>query len=222
MTDLNPCAAVRSHSAELALGLVTGRERAQALAHLDECPQCRNEVEGLSRVQDALRLLVPAHDPAVGFENRVLAALPRPRHHRWTTVLAAAAAVAAVVAGGWVADSVVSPRPVPVAAAPAAPALRVADVVAAGRDVGQVFTHPGPPAWLYMYLDLGSTRIGGPVTCRVVRADGTRAVVGTFTLARTGDAYWGGPAGTTDVTAVEVTDSSGAVLATAHLAGPSG
>ncbi len=220
MTDVDPCAAVRGHSAELALGVIAGRERARALAHLDGCPQCRAEVEGLTRVHDALRLLPPAHDPPAGFENRVLAALPRPRRRRWRTVLAAAA-VAAVFAGGWVAGGVVS-RPLPLTAAPATRTLRVADVVAAGHGVGQAFVYPGPPAWLYMYLDLGGTRPGGPVTCRVVRADGTRAVVGTFTLTGVDDAYWGGPAGSADVTAVEVTDSAGAMIATARFRGPGG
>jgi len=196
------CAACRSVAAELALGLLTGRERADALAHLDSCPACRAHVEDLARVHDALQALPPAHDPPAGFESRVLARLPR-RRPRGRRVALAATAAAALVGLGWAAGTLTAP-----------PTLRTAVVSAGGQDLGQAFEHPGSPSWLYMYLDLDGP-VAGPVTCSVIRTDGTRAVVGTFTVAG-GDAYWGGPVQTGTLAAVEVTDTTGAVVGTAR------
>ena len=43
MSELNEmgCAEFAGVAAELALGVLTGRERARALAHLDRCDACR-------------------------------------------------------------------------------------------------------------------------------------------------------------------------------------
>jgi len=43
MTSSNPavdCGRFRDMAPEIALGLVAGHERAEALAHLQECPEC--------------------------------------------------------------------------------------------------------------------------------------------------------------------------------------
>ena len=66
------CDDVRALAPELALGLVTGQERAQVLAHLQACPRCRDEVARLAEVHDRLRDLVPPVGPPPGFEQRVL------------------------------------------------------------------------------------------------------------------------------------------------------
>jgi hypothetical protein len=66
---------VHDLAAELALGLVTGPERAAALAHLETCPACRAEVESLAGVVDDLLLATPAVEPPPGFESGVLARL---------------------------------------------------------------------------------------------------------------------------------------------------
>jgi len=59
-------------AAELALGVLTGRERAAALAHLDGCESCREQVRELTMVQDELLSLLPSQEPPAGFESRVL------------------------------------------------------------------------------------------------------------------------------------------------------
>ena len=50
MSELNEmgCQEFSDVAAELALGVLTGRERAQALAHLDHCASCREEVGQLT------------------------------------------------------------------------------------------------------------------------------------------------------------------------------
>jgi anti-sigma-K factor RskA len=59
-------------AAEFALGVLTGRERAAALAHLDGCESCREQVRELTMVQDELLALLPSAEPPAGFESRVL------------------------------------------------------------------------------------------------------------------------------------------------------
>jgi Putative zinc-finger len=91
-------------AAELALGILDGEQRAQALRHLAECPECRRAVEELTAVTDELLMLAPEREPPAGFESRVLARLQpppaatRPRWRRRLLAPVAAAATAAAIA----------------------------------------------------------------------------------------------------------------------------
>src|SRR5215475_3623371 len=60
-------------AAELALGVLTGRERAEALAHLETCDGCREMVRQLAIAGEELVELIPAVEPPAGFETRVMA-----------------------------------------------------------------------------------------------------------------------------------------------------
>jgi anti-sigma-K factor RskA len=71
MDDMS-CDEFAEVAAELALGVLTGRERAQALAHLDGCESCREQVRELSMAGDELLALLPPAEPPAGFESRVL------------------------------------------------------------------------------------------------------------------------------------------------------
>jgi hypothetical protein len=66
------CAEVQELAAELALDLLTGTERAAALAHLERCTACRSEVGSLTDVGEAVLSLAPESEPSAGFEIRVL------------------------------------------------------------------------------------------------------------------------------------------------------
>ena len=66
------CAELADVATELALGVLTGRERAAALAHLDSCEACREEVRQLMATSDQLLALLPPAEPPAGFETRVL------------------------------------------------------------------------------------------------------------------------------------------------------
>jgi hypothetical protein len=208
--------------AELALGILTGRERAATLAHVDSCAQCADELEQLSRTADAVVQVAPEQEPPVGFEvdlfDRMGVAgagayvVPRRRRRaRW--VVAAAAAVVALVAGvsiGWATG--------PPAAHPS-PAGRVvasADLTERGRSVGRVLTYGGSAPW--MIVTLADSSISGRVSCEVVTDAGIVRKVGTFT-ARDGYGAWGAPLpiAPKDVHEAEVVSSSGAVIATATL-----
>jgi len=86
MTELNDmgCARFADVAAELALGVLTGRERAEALAHLDHCEDCREHVRQLTMTGEELLGLLPSSEPPPGFETRVMErlglAVPGPRH----------------------------------------------------------------------------------------------------------------------------------------------
>jgi hypothetical protein len=72
------CAELADVAAELALGVLTGRERAVALAHLDTCDACREDVRQLMATGEQLLELLPPVEPPAGFETRVLARLGPP------------------------------------------------------------------------------------------------------------------------------------------------
>jgi hypothetical protein len=86
MSELNDmgCARFADVAAELALGVLTGRERAEALAHLDHCDECREHVRQLTMTGEELLGLLPSSEPPPGFETRVMEHLglvvPGPRH----------------------------------------------------------------------------------------------------------------------------------------------
>ena len=80
MSELNDmtCAELADVAAELALGVLTGRERAMAIAHLDRCDECREDVRQLMATGEQLLELLPPAEPPAGFETRVLERLGLP------------------------------------------------------------------------------------------------------------------------------------------------
>ena len=231
MSELNSmsCAEFYDSAAELALGVLTGRERAEALAHLDHCEACREHVRQLTMTGEQMLGLLPTAEPPAGFETRVMDRLgltvpaPQPLRHRrrrrpaWghgfspRRVLAAAAVVVGLLAaalGGWGLHALTAPT--------ASATLTSATLVAA-RDhdqVGQVFVFNGQPRWMYMSVDLEAGN--DTVICQLVGADGHITTVGSFRLA---DGYgsWGSPAWTDDGSPVgaRLVTANGTVLATA-------
>jgi hypothetical protein len=70
--DEMDCTQLAGVAAELALGVLTGRGRAEAIAHLDRCEACRRDVRQLTLTGEELLGLLPASEPPAGFEIRVL------------------------------------------------------------------------------------------------------------------------------------------------------
>ena len=108
LTEMD-CDDLAEVAAQLALGVLTGRERAQAIMHLDRCGTCRERIRDLALTGEELLGLLPGREPPAGFETRVIGRLGFTGRHRrrppgrprW--MLAAAATVIAVAArlGGW-------------------------------------------------------------------------------------------------------------------------
>ncbi len=230
MSELNgmSCAEFHDSAAELALGVLTGRERAEALAHLDYCEACREHVRSLTVTSEKMLSLLPTAEPPAGFETRVMdrlglaAPASEPLRHRrrrpaWghgfspRRALAAAAVVVALLGaalGGWGLHATATPT--------ASSSLTTGKMIATDdhSQVGRVFMYNGESRWMYMSVDLESGN--GTVICQLVGADGHITTVGSFRLT---DGYgsWGSPAWTGDGPPVgaRLVTANGTVLATA-------
>lgn len=213
--------------AELALGILTGRERVQTLAHVEACPSCRAEVEQLSLAADALLEVVPGVEPPLGFEVRLRERLgsgraarrlvSRQRRLRQVSlVLACVLLLVAVGLGaGWLARGGEQPTTLR-SAFGTQPGGRVetASLLAGGRTLGTVVVYSGRTSWLFMSLEDGSW--SGKATCEVRLADGATVPLGTFWLDE-GYGAWGVtlPSRTGSIQTASVV-SDGSVLASAH------
>jgi hypothetical protein len=151
------CGEVRELAPELALGIVSGPERAEALQHASECGPCRALVGELAEAADALTLLAAEAEPPPGFEGRVLAALRAGRRGSRRRLVAAGAAIAAAAAivsivGVRVVESTQESRQSAVAATD----MRKAQMVGAnGVNVGNVFVSDGRPATVVVNVNYG-------------------------------------------------------------------
>ncbi|MFI9806912.1 hypothetical protein ACIHEJ_21565 [Streptomyces sp. NPDC052301] len=245
-SDAN-CEKLREIGAELALGVLPGRERAEAISHLDRCAGCREFVRQMTLLGDRLIGLLPDSEPPLGFETRVARSLAqqmtdqdgrkpvpgsglarlglRGRARRIRVRLAAVTAglVVAVGFAGWgigtAVETITASPPATVESEP----MLVGDMTAAGpggRPVGEVYAHPGDPGWIFMSVDISGhgTSYTGKVTCLLERPDGTSVRVGDFDV-RDGRGHWGA-ATVIDphaVSGTRLTSADGTVLATGRL-----
>ncbi|ANP53985.1 hypothetical protein J2Z21_005257 [Streptomyces griseochromogenes] len=244
-SDVN-CEKLREIGAELALGVLPGRERAMAVAHLDRCADCREYVEQLTLVGDRLIGLLPEREPPPGFETRVARGLAqhaaheagahgresglahqglrgRARRARLRIAAVASALLVAVGFAGWGIGTVVQEVTAsPPAAVETEPVL-VGDMTVPGggrHPVGEVYAHPGADGWIFMSVALSrpGTLFNGRVACLLERSDGTAVRVGSFEL-RDGRGSWGGatPIDAKAVSGARVESPDGTVLAKAQL-----
>lgn len=237
VSELNDmgCAGFADVAAELALGVLTGRERAEALAHLDRCAACQESVRQLAVTGEELLRLLPAGEPPAGFEARVLELLGpvvrgpasrvclggrrrglgrepgdgRPGLGRRMLAAAAVTLGAAVAAlGGWGLGAV--------GASAAGSSLGSAVLLSAGRQtVGTIFFYGESRQWLSMSVDLRSRT--GIVICQLVSPGGNVVTLGSFWL----DAGYGtwaspGPLSHGQFTGARLVSTDGIILATAR------
>jgi hypothetical protein len=244
MSELNDmgCARFADVAAELALGVLTGRERAEALAHLDHCDECREHVRQLTMTGEELLGLLPSSEPPPGFESRVMErlglAVPGPRHAargrlfgrgsadtthesgiaRFKTGLTGRTrrmlAVAAVLLA--VIVSALGGWGLHAAtSSPAGPPLSSAELLSASHQpVGDVFYYHGDSRWMYMSVYMN--HVSGTVICQLVSTNGNVTTVGSFRLVG-GYGSWGGPAtGGGTIASARLVSLNGTVLATAR------
>jgi hypothetical protein len=178
-------------AAEVALGIATGEERANALTHAAGCERCRELLGELSSTADGLLMLTPRREPSVGFESslqrRIDAERTRPQrqHGRLRSLLPAGLAAAAILILGisWVAT-----RDDRRLASDYRAALGDVDgeyfttFALLGPDeqrVGNGFAYEGDPSWVFVTFDAPEDAIpSGPYEFRLELSDGsaTRAV----------------------------------------------
>ncbi|MFI5683072.1 hypothetical protein [Streptomyces sp. NPDC051636] len=237
------CEKLLEIGAELALGVLPGRERAAAVAHLDRCADCREYVGQLTLVGDGLVGLLPGSEPPVGFETRVARSLAQaaaahegrrsargPGHARKrfrgrVRLRAASAAAAFALAsgfGGWAVGTAIENAAAPSRPAEARTGVMLADLTTLGpqgQPAGKIFAQPGAPGWVYVSIDLDDAGIeySGRVTCLLERTNGTTVRVGTFAL-HDGYGSWEVPVPVEQSTlsGARLTSADGTVLATAH------
>jgi hypothetical protein len=173
------CDELKEHAAELALGVLDGAERADALAHISRCPSCRRHVADLSRTADTLLLAGPEAEPPEGFEDAVLRRL-RPvavrRRARWWPAAAAAAMIAVTLGLGAFLGRMSAP-------APDEQSLRSAPVVSArsGTLVGEVYLYDDDDgSWCFVAID--APRHEGVYDVRATLRDGRVVTVERFAV----------------------------------------
>jgi hypothetical protein len=198
---------LREAGAEFALGVLPGRDRARAVAHLHGCPACEQHVRELTALSDRILGLVPGAEPPVGFEQRVMdrLGLSTGRRRRRRLLVAAAAVLLTIAVGalGWIARDVFHHE---VVSAP---------IEAGGQLVGEAFAYTETRSWIYVELSTLSTT--GPVDCQVRLRDGRVLMVGTFPVVG-GAAQWGGPAplAEADLEEIRIFAPDGSLIGTAH------
>ncbi len=209
--------------AELALGVLTGRDRARALSHVESCQRCADELEQLSRVADTVVQAAPEMDPPIGFEVRLLermgfATVDQKRHRRFRASRLVPLGVAAAVVGlGLGLGLTLTSSPGPNTSAQSHRSGGVsADLVADGVAVGKVDAFGGSKPWISMTLDDSPAR--GTVMCAVTTKDGMTHWVGSFVV-RKGYGAWAAPldVSPSSIRTAEVVSPSGTVFATATL-----
>ncbi len=207
------CDEVRDVAPEMALGVVSGEERALVLDHVAGCLDCRKHLDELARTADGLLVLAPAAEPPAGFETRVLNALERARRpgRRRIATLVAAVVAGAVIAG--IAAVTITSEDRGVAGRYRA-ALAEANgeyfgvrrlVDERGTKAGHVFAYQGSPSWLVVVVDrAGQHRI------EVATQDGRALDLGEM---RSGSPplVWGGeiPVAVHDIDVVTVGSATG-------------
>jgi len=211
------CAETRDLASELALGVLSGAERAEALAHVDSCGPCRTLVGELTDAADALPLLAPEAEPPAGFEGRVLGALGRRRRRavrRWVSVVAATAAAATIVSVVLVR---VLERDRPSSSPTAVSDVRSVPMIGGdGARVGWAFLSDGRPAAVGVSVSYGLP--AGRYDVRLVRGERPALVAGVVEVAD-GHGAWSGTADVidADVTAIALVAPDGTVVCRAVL-----
>jgi hypothetical protein len=204
-------------TAELALGVLTGRERARATEHLEECDACRTQVQDITATAEQLVQLLPHRRPPARFAARVISGLTSTRRRQRTRRMLSIAAgtIIAMAAGlaGWGLRTTPAPSAPPGGQAPVA--LASATLITAGhRAVGTVFLHGGGQQFLYMTVDTGAG--DGHVICQLQGRDGRLITIGSFWLTG-GYGWWGSPERDQPaaVTGARLITTGGTILATA-------
>ena len=220
------CDEYANELAELALGVLTGRERSRVLSHVESCPRCAEELEVLSRTADSVLQAAPDMEPPLGFEVRLFERMGvtdvvpnRPRRRlrpsRWVPAVVGVAAAALALGIGLSVTSSPSTSSNQAAQSTSRHVVTAA-LVSNGKTVGHVMTFGGDKPWLSMTLDDSSAH--GTVRCVVVTEDGVTHAVGSFE-SRQGYGAWMAPLHVNPATVrkAEVMSPSGTVIATATL-----
>ncbi|MBO0878687.1 MAG: hypothetical protein J2P19_35455, partial [Pseudonocardia sp.] len=220
MSEPEPgCRRCRHFAAELALDVLPGRERGDALRHLDDCSRCRDAVHALVGTADQLIELVPEARPPDGFERKVVAALTASsgRRRGWLERTAALLGGVALIASGWLALPRQGSADPTGGAQPGVLPVRYAPLLSRHQEVGHAYLYPGDPPWIYLSVATPPTAPGTNVSCEAVRQDGATSSLGPLNR---GEGGWTVPTPRQPdpVVAARLVDQSGHTVAMARFA----
>lgn len=218
------CHDVRGLTAELALGIADGEDRARVLAHVADCSDCREELEELTGLADELVVLAPEHEPPVGFELRTIRRLQPDRERRRLRLrvpilVFVTAVLAATVAAGGVLFHVRGDRRLAseyratLAEANGTEFRAVPLRDTGGGRAGTAFVYEGEPSWALLTVDSADTQAA---RAEVVTRDRRTLPLPGFALTSGG---WGGvlPLDARQVAAIHLLDASGRSVLVAYL-----
>ena len=216
------CHEIRGLTAEVALGVADGEDRARVLDHVVDCSECRQELEELTTLADDLVVLAPEHEPPLGFELRTVRGLqPRSRRRRRWRVPAVAFAAAALAATTATASVLFLVRDDRRLAGEYRATLSEANGTAfravplrdtAGGKAGTAFVYEGSPSWMLVTVDSSSPASQAELVTR----DGRTVPLPAFTLS---SRSWGGvlPLDARQVAAIHLLDTTGRSVLVAYL-----
>jgi hypothetical protein len=215
------CSGAESMLDELALDVLPGDRRAELLAHVEQCPNCRHLLDQLSETADALLLGGPVRAPSAGFDDRVLANIAgarsragRARQVRLPVAAVAAAMVALLMVGG-LAGALIGRSSD--GGEGSGRRFRTVDLIAAGgADVGDVSTYYGRSPWYFMQLK--GPLPDGTYQCILELDDGRSIPLGRMQTVG-GQGGWGDRVSidADHATLARLVDSRGNTVATARL-----
>jgi hypothetical protein len=191
---------MRRAASELALGIASGDERANALEHVASCPDCRAVLSEHATLADELVLLAPLHEPPAGFESRVIERLSteaaerrrRPRstaRRLWAgkrlrtalALVAVAAATAGVMFGALRDDHRDASRYRDSLAAVGGEYFDTASLEeAGGGSAGNVLAYQGSPSWLIVKVKPAYR--SESYKCELITRSGRRVRMPSFKL----------------------------------------
>jgi hypothetical protein len=213
------CAGVRERAPDLALGALTGPERAEVVAHLDGCPSCQALVGEYASVADALLDLVPEAEPAAELASPVLAAMQPVRHRRRRHRVAAlvAAAALALAAGTGLTVALVARDGTGGGSTATTSALGSAPMVGAGGvTVGRVVSTGDRPPKLAVSVDYWVP--DGHYELAAIDGNGESEPVGVLDVSGGRGAWTGRATALGHPVAVELVDQAGNVVCRGQLA----
>jgi hypothetical protein len=221
------CGDARELLPDLALGVLTGEQRAEVLDHLGACTACEAETSDLAATADELLKLTPRVDPPAGFESAVLSRLvappPEPARRRRSRVLIAAATAVVVVIGAMAGlflatrehEPAIDDRYADTVEALGGKDFRAAPLVSGTAHWGQAVVFEGKTSWVFVSMSWDVP--DGMYHVMLDRSDGPSVMVARLRLFR-GQGSTGMTVGDTrTVTAVRVLDPSGHTVCTARL-----
>jgi len=239
MAELS-CKQCQELASELALGVLGGRERADALAHLSRCPRCQDTVSAMTATVGRLVELLPEADPPPGFDQRVINAItppgfegpeitppkPEARAPRRGIPVAAAALTGVLLAGGGALFGAlfpVEPTGLPPSSVNVQPTadVMVSPLLAGDQEIGKAYVYAHNPSWIFLSVSdpagSGSLGANATLTCELTRQDGSTVSLGRFSL-QNGRADWAArtPIDTRGLDGAELTSDTGVTLASAH------